>query len=158
MNAWRLGPAAWLLGLVGSALAQAASAVDPLQTPTCLAARAQLDATMAEPRPDMVRLRAARQRAAHACLRSAADSAATPPRRMQPESVQPVATPLAPTPRPAAAPAIAAPPAPQPLQVQRCDAAGCWGDGGQRLNRVGNHLVDPQGRMCTQQGTVLVCP
>ncbi|KQP38081.1 hypothetical protein [Pseudorhodoferax sp. Leaf274] len=148
--------------LAGLALgAAAAPQDDALQSPACLAARERLDAVMAEPKPDIAQLRAARQRAARACFRAEAD-AAPPSRSERPMIVLPPAggskpaQPLAPaTPD---TPAIAAPAAPQPPQVARCDAGGCWDSSGQRLNRAGNQLVNPQGGLCTQQGTVLSCP
>ncbi len=147
---------------------------DPLQSPACLAARQALDAAMAQERPAPQRLQGLRQRVAADCLQAAAD----PPRPARlarpPEAVAPVTpvtpvmpvmpvTPVIPAPPAAAgvprAPAAPMPPAvPQPAQVGRCDAGGCWDNSGQRLNRSGAYLVDPQGRLCTQQGTVLSCP
>jgi len=138
---------------------------DPLQSPACLAAREALDAAMAQTQPAPQRLQSLRQRVAADCLHAAAD----PPRPARlarpPEAVAPITpvTPVIPAPPAAAgmprAPAAPMPPAvPQPAQVGRCDAGGCWDNGGQRLNRSGAYLVDPQGRLCTQQGTVLSCP
>ncbi|MGC3987582.1 MAG: hypothetical protein QM777_24265 [Pseudorhodoferax sp.] len=129
---------------------------DALKSPACLAARERLDAVMAEPKPDIVLLRAARQRAARACFRAEAD-APPPSRAERPLTIpSPPAAPVPPAAPPA--PATAAPPPAQPPQAARCDAGGCWDSQGQRLNRAGSQLVNPQGRLCTQQGTVLNCP
>ena len=135
---------------------------DPLQSPACLAARQELDAAMAEARPTPRRLQAQRQRVAAVCLQAAADPPRAPRLARTPEAVAPIvpgvptAPPMAGVPRAPAAPMT--PPLPQPAQVGRCDAGGCFDNGGQRLNRSGAYLVDPQGRLCTQQGTVLSCP
>ena len=152
----------WALMLAAAVLAApvlgagAMSQEDALKSPACLAARERLDAIMAEPKPDIVLLRAARQRAARACFRAEAD--APPPSRaerplLMPPSVVAPAPPAVP-PRPT----NAAPPQALPPQVARCDAGGCWDSQGQRLNRSGGQLGNPQGRLCTQQGTVLSCP
>lgn len=146
--------AAVLAGLVVGAAAM--SPEDALQSPACLAARERLDATMAEQKPDIVLLRAARQRAARACFRAEAD-APPPSRAERPLVVMPPAGMPAPPAAPTA-PTTTAPTRPQPPQVARCDAGGCWDSQGQRLNRTGSQLVDPQGQLCTQQGTVLSCP
>jgi hypothetical protein len=147
--------AALLLGLAAGAAAM--SLEDSLKSPACLAARERLDAIMAEQKPDIVLLRAARQRAARACFRAEAD-APPPSRAERPLIVLPPASAPAPARPVAPPPATAAPAAPQPPQVARCDAGGCWDSNGQRLNRSGGQLVNPQGRLCTQQGTVLSCP
>lgn len=153
----RMLVAALLAGLAMGAAAM--SLDDALKSPACLAARERLDAIMAEQKPDIVLLRAARQRAARACFRAEAD--APPPSRAERPLVVlppvPAPTPAA-APTAPAAPTTAAPPRPQPPQAARCDAGGCWDSQGQRLNRTGNQLVDPQGQLCTQQGTVLSCP
>nr|WP_145551255.1 hypothetical protein [Variovorax boronicumulans] len=129
---------------------------DALKSPACLAARERLDAIMAEPKPDIVLLRAARQRAARACFRAEAD--APPPSRAERPVVVPPPAAVPALPTPPAAPATAAQAPPRPSQAARCDAGGCWDSQGQRLNRAGGQLVNPQGRLCTQQGTVLNCP
>lgn len=149
----RMLVAALLAGLAMGAAAM--SLDDALKSPACLAARERLDAIMAEQKPDIVLLRAARQRAARACFRAEAD-APPPSRAERPLVVLPPAAAAAPT--APAAPATTAPPRPQPPQVARCDAGGCWDSQGQRLSRTGSQLVDPQGQLCTQQGTVLSCP
>lgn len=143
--------------LAGLALGAGAMPLDDaLKSPACLAARERLDAIMAEPKPDIVLLRAARQRAARACFRAEAD--APPPSRAERPVVVPPPAAVPALPTPPAAPTTAAPAPPQPPQAARCDAGGCWDSQGQRLNRAGGQLVQPQGRLCTQQGTVLNCP
>ncbi|HVR48833.1 MAG TPA: hypothetical protein VMS38_03790 [Pseudorhodoferax sp.] len=162
MAAMLMALATWPVG----ATAQTLSEADALKSPACLAARERLEALMAEDKPDIVRLRAARQRGARACFRAEADAAEQQPARLErprivlPPPGTPVPVPAPPTvpavPGVTAAPALA--PAAQPAQVQRCDAGGCWDTQGQRLNRVGPQLANPQGQLCTQQGTVLSCP
>lgn len=166
----RAVPAAWLV--LGAVAAQAQppadGARDPLRTPACLDARRALDAAEAARPLALAQLRAARAQAARACLQAGPDA----PARSRPDLPPlpgvvpaPAAAPLAHEPLPprlrppppALQPApLPAPPA-QPAQVLRCDASGCWDSQGQRLQRAGPQLVDPQGRMCTQQGTVLLC-
>lgn len=134
----------------------AQAADDPLQSPACLHARQQLDAALAQ--AERPRLPALRQQVAHDCLRANADPP-RPARLARPAETVPST--IAPPPRVAAPSALPAPPlAPpaQPAQVTRCDAGGCWDTSGQRLNRSGAQLVNPQGQLCTQQGTVLLCP
>lgn len=156
---------AWALAALASgATAQASAGDDALKSPACLAARERLDAIMAEDKPDIVRLRAARQRGARACFRSEADaerpSRADRPQMAMPRAAGPATALPVPSvpPRAPGAPTAATPSVPQPQQVVRCDAGGCWDGNGQRLNRAGQQLVNPQGRLCTQQGTVLNCP
>lgn len=140
--------------LAGTAFAQPSD--DPLQSPACLVARQRLDA--AQPQGMTPQMRALRQQVADACLRARAD----PPRAARPtRPAEAVPATVAPPPRVSVpsslpAPTVAVPP--QPAQVTRCDAGGCWDNSGQRLNRSGNQLLNPQGKFCTQQGTVLVCP
>lgn len=150
-------------GLTGLLLASAALAQpapvsgDPLQSPACVEARRLLDAAEAEGPGARPRMAALRERVANACLRASADTPA-PSRVARPAEAVPST--LAPAPR-VPAPSVLPPPAlpsvPQPTQVTRCDAGGCWDTSGQRLNRSGNQLVTPQGQFCSQQGTVLVC-
>ncbi|WP_326541355.1 hypothetical protein [Pseudorhodoferax sp.] len=161
MRGWRRLALACVLA--GLATGQAAHAEDALKSPACLAARERLDAIMAQDKPDIVPLRAARQRAARACFREEADAIERPSRLDRPQLPVPqtagrAAMPPDALPAPAAPAAVAPPPAPQPNQAARCDAGGCWDSNGQRLNRSGNYLVNPQGQLCTQQGAVLSCP
>lgn len=167
MKPWRAAALAWALALPAMAAApdDAPRAQDPLKTPACLAARERLDAIMAEPKPDLVLLRAARTRAARACFREEAEAVERAPARLDrprlptplvsvPPPIAPTAPPPAPPPSPSA---TAAPPPVAPAQLQRCDAGGCWDSTGQRLNQAGNVLLDGWGRRCTTQGTVLNC-
>jgi hypothetical protein len=148
--------------LATAGLAQAQD--DPLQSPACLAARQRLDAAQAEAQRLTPQLRALRRQVADVCLRARADAPRAArlarPAEAVPSTVAP--PPQVPAPgalgNPARPAAPAIPSAPQPAQVTRCDAGGCWDSSGQRLNRSGALLVNPQGQMCTQQGTVLVCP
>lgn len=147
-----LMPLAWLLAVT----AHAQAADDPLQSPDCVAARKRLDA--AQDQGMTPQMRALRQQVANACLRARADPP-RPARLARPAEAVPST--IAPPPRvavPSAPPSPTVPAVPQPSQVTRCDAGGCWDNNGQRLNRSGNQLVNPQGQFCTQQGTVLVCP
>jgi hypothetical protein len=143
---------------------------DPLEAPACReameAVRAQEAAASAAREADGARrsatlaeLKAARQKAAHACLRSREDRPPPPGRRAQP----PVSAPPSPLPP---APGVTAPPLPAtaprqaaPLvSITSCDQAGCWASDGSRLQRAGpNVLVGPRG-MCTTSGSVLLCP
>ena len=145
-----------LLACLLGAGASAQTVDDPLQSPACLAARERLDA--AQDQGMTPQRRALRQQVANACLRAKADPP-RPARLARPAEAVPST--IAPPPRvavPSTLPLPTVPRSPPPAQVTRCDAGGCWDNSGQRLNRSGNQLVNPQGQFCTQQGTVLVCP
>jgi hypothetical protein len=136
----------------------AQTADDPLQSPACLSARQKLDDAPAARQGLTPQLRALRQRVADACLRAQAD----PPRPARlarpPEAVAPTLAPVPLMPAPPVLSVPTTPPAPpQPTQVMRCDDGGCWDSQGQRLNRSGHQLINPQGQFCAQQGTVLIC-
>ena len=164
----RLAPLAFAL-LLGAGVAH--SQDDPLETPACRdaldAVRAQEAAASAAREADAARrgaalkgLEAARQKAAHACLRSRADRPppqgrlAQPPLSVPPSALPPPAPRVTATPAPAAAPPQAAP----LVSITSCDAAGCWASDGSRLQRAGpNALLGPRG-MCTTSGSVLLCP
>ena len=144
---------------IAQAQAQPTTSGDPLRSPACLSSRSELDAAEAASRrnaPDLLRLR---QQVARICLRATANTA--PPARVTPPVAVPSTT-RVPPPRLATRPTVPAlqstSPAPVPAQTARCDAGGCRDSNNVRLNRSGPYLVDQQGRMCTQQGTVLVCP
>lgn len=71
--------------------------------------------------------------------------------------VPPVTAPL---PARRAAPPEPLPPLPAPRSptvVLGCDAAGCWGSDGSRLQRMGPNLVAPSGQ-CVLGGSVIQCP
>jgi hypothetical protein len=145
------------------ALALHAHARDPMASPECSAARAELeqaenDGTAGRARPgDRVTL--AREKAASACLggtdgQRERSGAPDPAQRVPP----PVIGGVAPVP-----PALrgAAPQA--PLEIPRhatittCDPAGCWDSEGRRLNQTGPLLMGPRG-VCIVQGGIVTCP
>ena len=164
----RLAPPA-LAFLLGASVAQAQD--DPLHTPACRdaldAVRAQEAAASAAREADgthrsaaLGQLEAARQKAAHACLRSRPDRPppqgrlAQPPVSVPPSALPPAAPRVTLTPPPPAAPPQAAP----LVSITSCDPAGCWASDGSRLQRAGpDTLLGPRG-MCTTSGTVLLCP
>ncbi len=133
-------------------------APDPLRSPSCLAARTELEALLAQARAGDQRLAPARQRAARACL-GASDG--TRQRSGAPEPAPAVAPAIVVAPPPVRPPAAA--PAPAPLSVPRptaittCDPAGCWDSDGRRLNQMGPLLVGPGG-VCSGLGGVVTCP
>lgn len=148
-----------------TAAAAPAAAADPLSSPECAAARAQLDQAIDEAvhnrRADASRSRLAqaRRRTGEACLGSANGSrersgAPDPPRAVPPAVIGS---------RPAQAqpPATAAPPPPLAIPraptITTCDPAGCWDSEGRRLNSMGPLLIGPNG-VCTLQAGVLNCP
>lgn len=131
----------------------AAWAGDPLKTPACADALAQLDAAR------QARAADTEQRRAHAvrqCLGLQQPAAPRSQRWAQP----PVAV-------PAPSFALPRPPAPQPLPpavpierpatVTACDPNGCWTSDGTRLQRIGPNLLGP-GSTCSVQGAFAYCP
>jgi hypothetical protein len=160
--------------------ASQAPARDPLQTPACRRAVANLsdeeaaaaraarasDAGAAAPMRSVdAALAASRRRAAQACLASRADPAPPAQRLLQPPiAVAPLALPAplastGPAPTGARTPApAAAPRAPEkPYAITSCDPGGCWANDGSRLNRVGPVLSGPHGA-CVVQGSLVQCP
>jgi hypothetical protein len=141
-----------------------AQAADPLATPECKAARAQLEATLDDPalgRSERAqRLAAVRKQASDACLGPAS---AQPARSGAPARVIAVPAPViaAPPlyPRAASAPPRPLPPVevPRPAVITSCDPGGCWDSEGRRLNQLGPSLMSPRGP-CSVQGGVAVCP
>jgi hypothetical protein len=177
------GVLAWALA-VGSVRAQApvAGDSDPLATPACQAARAELDQARSDLRPpgpsrqQADRLDRARREAGRACLgESDADRRSrrspVPPVHVAPvvrgtpadtptQTAPPAMRGLAPSlPAPeqssAAAPGSATPAPPNPV-VTACDAQGCWDSNGRRLDRAGPLLLGPAG-VCTLAGSQLNC-
>ncbi len=66
------------------------------------------------------------------------------------------------TPRPAPSPIVTSPSVglapPAPVIMNSCDGGGCFGTDGKRYNgAVGNVLIGPQGRMCTNNGITVQC-
>jgi hypothetical protein len=134
---------------------------DPLASPECQAARAELDAARAaagstQAQPDE-RLTRAQGQAKLACL------GRSPPRERSgapepPITVAPsVAIPKSPTSPPtlqAAPPPVAIP---RPTVITNCDASGCWDSEGRRLNSAGPTLMGPRG-LCSGSGSVIICP
>jgi len=141
--------------------AWAIAADDPLHSPACLRARAELDAAIAAPDAKRSpRLERARRAALHDCLGT---DSGTRQRTGAPEPPQVVPSTLPPTDVRAPPPArgITLPPAaldiPRPATITTCDAGGCWDSTGRRLNQMGPQLVGPRG-LCTTQGGLVTCP
>ena len=137
-----------------------APAADPLDSPECRAARAELERQLERPQPrDGGGLARAQRQAADICLGQA--SGGSRQRSGAPEPPLAVPPPAIGAP-PAAPPAQIAAPQP-PVQIPRptvittCDNAGCWDSEGRRLNRTGPLLVGPRGA-CNVQGGLVTCP
>lgn len=140
------------------ACAAHAQAGDPLKSPQCGAALADLQAARdAHAAPAQVeRLRA---QGANVCLGSSAlprrpariaqaPIAVPPPRIDLPSRA---AIPAAPSPPP---PPVAVPHGPVPAQ---CDPGGCWIDDGSHLRYLPPALTTPAGP-CLRQGALVYCP
>lgn len=144
------------------ALAPVAAAADrnpdPMHSPRCEAARAELDTLLGQPRASRERLEQARRRAAQACLGATNTvrerSGAPEPPQVVPPTIGVQRQPVAP---PAIEPAPAPPAVPRPTAITTCDAAGCWDSDGRRLNRMGPLLVGPGG-VCQGLGAIVNCP
>jgi hypothetical protein len=151
---------------IATALASHAMAAppDPLQSAECTAARADLEAALAEPTPTRRdhpdRLALARKQAAAQCLGRTSgpaqrSGAPDPPIAVPapvidvPRSAQ-ARPPLAPPPQPAIA-------TPRTAVITTCDPAGCWDSNGQRLNSAGPLLLGPHG-VCSAQAGQVSCP
>lgn len=145
--------------LLAAAATVRAQADDPLKSPACGAAIAQLQAAR-EHGATAARIEALRSTAAATCL-----GQPDPPTRPSRSVQAPVAVPppqLAPPaqPGPLAAPA---PPPPPPIVIDRpatpavCDAGGCWVDDGTHLRRVPPDQRGPGGS-CFHLGGQLYCP
>ena len=135
---------------------------DPLASPECHAARAELaqalnDADSAQG-PSGERLARARAGAAAACL-GRNDGARE--RAGAPEPAQRVPPPLIVNGRASSLPKMES--APPPLAIPRptfltvCDASGCWDSEGRRLNSAGPALMGPRG-LCSGTGNTVNCP
>ena len=156
----RLDAALMAFALFAPALAAAQEeAADPMRSPPCVAARAELEALLAQPGPADERLEQARRRTARACLGASDDSARQRAGAPQPPQVVPpaIAIPRQPVQRPLPAPAPPPVPVPRPTAITTCDPAGCWDSDGRRLNRMGPLLVGPGG-VCNGLGGILSCP
>ncbi|HMA07115.1 MAG TPA: hypothetical protein VKP68_04615 [Ramlibacter sp.] len=142
---------------------------DPLVSPECDAARAELDQALDDadsgPGEARERLAQARTRAATACLggsdggrkRSGAPDPAlqVPPTLITNRRAQPPTQLPAPLPKLEGAPAPVA--IPRPTVINTCDASGCWDSQGRRLNNAGPVLMGPRG-LCSGTGNTVICP
>lgn len=148
-----------LFGPIGPMAAVAQDgAADPMRSPSCVAARAGLEALLAQPRADRQRLEQARRRTAQACL-GAIDSARRRSGAAEPPQVVPpaIAIPRQPVPPPVVAPALPPLSVPRPTAITTCDPTGCWDSEGRRLNQMGPLLVGPGG-VCSGLGGIVTCP
>jgi len=142
-----------------------AQAPDPLASPECSAARAQLEQALSDPaaghsRPGD-RIAVAREKAASACLGGGNEGKRERSGAPQPAQVVPPPKTGLPPARAPALPEVALPrqPAevPRPTIITTCDPAGCWDSQGRRLNNMGPTLMGPRG-LCSLQAGVVVCP
>lgn len=131
---------------------------DPLKSPACGAALADLQAARAAG-TGAAAVETLRAGAASVCLGSAAVPQ-RPGRLAQP----PVAVPAPQVEVPARAAPLPPPAAPlPPVAIERpavpatCDANGCWTTDGTHLRHVPPGQAGPRG-VCTQQGGLVVCP
>ncbi|HVZ43227.1 MAG TPA: hypothetical protein VHA82_05405 [Ramlibacter sp.] len=133
----------------------AARAQDPLKSPECGAAIAQLQAARAGDAADVAALR---DSAARLCL-----GASQPTRRGNRWAQPPIAVPapvieVPPSPPPSRSPQGYVP-LPPPLPIERpatitsCDPNGCWTSEGARLPRQGPILIGPNGPCTVQAGS-----
>lgn len=145
--------------LLASPLAGQAQQRDSLSSGECVAARAELEAALADdasnPQPRAQRLAMARKHTALACL---GPSSGRAQRSGAPEPAQVVPPPViaAPPVRPSAAP-LPQLEIPRPTAITTCDPAGCWDSDGKRLNQVGPLLMGPSG-LCSVHGGMVTCP
>jgi hypothetical protein len=145
--------------LLAAALPLRAQEADPLKSPACGAAIAQLQSAR-ENHEAADRVETLRSSAASTCL-GQPDPPARPSRAMQ----APIAVPapqIESSSRPA--PIIAAPTLPPPpVAIDRpsspaiCDGGGCWANDGTHLRMVPPDLRGPTG-LCSYLGGQLYCP
>jgi hypothetical protein len=137
--------------------------VDPLRSPECAAARAQLGDALDEPvsqrRAHPEQLARARKGVIERCL---GHMTGNPQRTGAPDPPIAVPAPVVDAPRtaPPQLPGAAAPPAlvtPRASVITACDPAGCWDSNGQRLNNLGPVLLGPHG-VCVAQAGQVTCP
>jgi hypothetical protein len=136
--------------------------VNPLASPECLAARAELERALndadGQKGASAERLARARAQTAAMCLGHSSGTrerfgAPEPPRVVTPPRITDGGAP--------ALPKLES--APPPLAIQRptvittCDASGCWDSEGRRLNNAGAVLMGPRG-LCTGTGNIVNCP
>jgi len=148
--------------LLAAPLAGQAQPRDSLRSGECVAARAELEAALADnasnPRARAQRLAMARKHAALACLGPSSGraqrSGAPEPAQVVPPPV--IAAPSAP-PAPPAAASLPQLEIPRPAAITSCDPAGCWDSDGRRLNQMGPLLMGPRGP-CSMHGGMVTCP
>jgi hypothetical protein len=140
--------------------AHAAGSGDPLDSPECRAARAELEQALDGSGADgRQRLERARRQARELCL-GRAD--AQPQRSGAPDVPAIVPAPVLAPPRPLPLPPPAASSAgpvliPHATPITTCDPGGCWDSEGRRLNQTGPLLMGPNG-LCTMQSGRVTCP
>lgn len=135
---------------------------DPLASPKCLAARAELEQALDDADgsrgSSAERLTLARAQSAVACL--GLDNG-TRQRFGAPEPPRVVIPPLITdrhAPRLLKLDSVPPPLAiPRPTVVTTCDASGCWDSEGRRLNNAGPVLMGPRG-LCSGTGNTFNCP
>ncbi|MBC5764274.1 hypothetical protein [Ramlibacter albus] len=137
------------------AFASIANAQDPLKSPECTAALAQLESARAANSPNVETVRRA---ASNACFGVPAASA-RPSRSVQaPIRVPPPVIEVKPR---APLPPIPTLPPPVPIErgptISSCDAAGCWVNNGNRLQHVTPNLMAPYG-LCGIAPGAAGCP
>jgi hypothetical protein len=147
--------------LLAAGPALAAREPDPLHSPACEQARAELDAALAA-QDDVrhgARLRHAREQALHACLgndtgRRERSGAPAPAQAVAPTIPREPARAVLPIPAARAAPPP--PDVPRAAMITNCEPGGCWDTRGRRFDRAGPLLVGPNG--CQAQGGLVSCP
>jgi hypothetical protein len=154
----------WVL-LAAASVAAAGPDPDPLRSPQCGIARAELEAALdaaGRKLPGAAeRLPQVRARAVETCLGASVPPASAQQRSGAPE--RPIAVvpthigPRAVTPQPTLEPAPPPVAVPRPATITTCDPGGCWDTEGRRLNNMAPLIVGPRGA-CTLQGSVVVCP
>ena len=144
--------------LLAAAAPLHAQDADPLKSPACGAAIAQLQAAR-ENHEDAARIETMRRGAANTCL-GQPDPPARPARSVQaPVSVPTPQIAMPSRPEPMAVPT----PPPPPVAIDRpsspaiCDAGGCWANDGTHLRMVPPDLRGPTG-LCSSLGGQLYCP
>jgi hypothetical protein len=141
----------------GAALGAAAD--DPLASPECRAARAELERELDDPQGRRgEHLERARRAVADICLGKASGTRQRSGAPQPPQAVPPA---VFSAPRAAPLPQVAPPPGPvpgeRPTVITACDPAGCWDSEGRRLNQTGPFLIGPGG-VCNSQGGLVTCP
>ena len=154
----KIACALFLLLLAGSPLR--AQEGDPLKSPACGAALAQLQAARGSGHASSQVVEGLRGAAATACLGNP-DPPARPGRVLQaPVHVLPPQIDVPQHVAPLSAPVLPPPPVAigRPASPALCDGGGCWANDGTHLRQVPPLTqVGPRG-LCTQQAGQLLCP